>query len=311
MDNGAAGTRAQTAGLASAVSRLCGGAEIVARTVRVSAAAKIAPRLVAQFMRVKSGDSPPELIIACGGDAAAAALAARRDTGAFTVFAQKPPVSAAAFDAVICPQHDNFGGENVLPILGSAGADGEEIARRREAARQKFSALPNPKTGVLIGGGSRAYRMTPQFCRALAEGILAADSSGGVLATASRRTGAENIRELSAAFGGGGCFFYAGGGAENPYPDILSAADRFVVSGDSANMLSEASAAGKPVHIAAPPEKSPRRAEKFRRFHDALVARGTARYWRGAFEDWTPTPLRETARAAEFIWTRYCAARRK
>ncbi|MBE8158674.1 MAG: hypothetical protein HAW59_04725, partial [Betaproteobacteria bacterium] len=151
----------------------------------------------------------------------------------------------------------------------------------------------------------------PQFCREIAGQILAADSRGGVLATASRRTGEKNARVLAEMFSAARCFFYHGAdAAENPYSDILAVADRFLITGDSVNMLSEACAAGKPVQIIAPPQKSARAAAKFRRFHEELIARNLARIWRGTFEEWTPPGLNETARAAEFIWRRYCAVRR-
>ena len=45
-------------------------------------------------------------------------------------------------------------------------------------------------------------------------------------------------------------------GAENPYPALLEAADRFVVTGDSASMLAEACARQKPVYIFDLPKRS-------------------------------------------------------
>ncbi len=316
-DNGAAGARAQTSGLAAAISELCGGAKIVAHTIRAGSFAGVFPRIAARFFRdfpAADSDScdvsPPDMAVACGHRAAAAALAMRRKYGAFAVFAQKPPVSVSEFDAVICPLHDEVRGENVLPILGSAGGvRHEDLRRRRAAARRKFAHIPDPKTALLIGGDSRAYRMTPSFCRELAESVRRADPSGGVLATGSRRTGAENTRALAAALSGGGCFFYDGEGGENPYLDILAAADRFVVSGDSVNMLSEAAAAAKPMWCAEPPLRAARAAGKFRRFHGALAERRLARRWEGAFAEWMPPHLDETARAADFVWRRYCESR--
>ena len=328
MDVGSAGARAQTAGLAAAVAELCGGAEIAAQTIRGSAAAGMFPRLASRFLSRFDSlppdiaiDLPPDIAIVCGHRTAAAALAIRR-CGAFVVFAQKPPVSPRFFDAVICPMHDEIRGANVLPILGSAGGVRiKDMQNRRESARAKFAHIPNPKTALLIGGESRAYKMTPAFCRELAESSLRADLSGGMLATASRRTGAENIAALRAAFAEDSrAFFYGGGGGEsnggggeNPYMDILAAADRFIVSADSVNMLSEAAMSAKPLWFALPPQKSARAARKFRRFHDALVARNIARKWAGDFAECagfsSATPLDETARAAEFIWRRYCESR--
>ena len=302
-----AGARVQTAGLAAAVAELCGGAEIVAQDIRGAAWTGVFPQIAARFVAPPAADIPPDMIFACGHRAAAAALSARKKYGAFVVFAQKPPGNAAIFDAVICPMHDEICGENVLPILGSAGGVcGRNLQKRRGRAREKFAHIPNPKTALLIGGNSRAYRISPAFCRELAESVRCAD--GGILATVSRRTGAENTAALKTALADGGGFLYCGEG-ENPYMDILAAADRFVVSADSVNMLSESAAARKPLWFAEPPIRSVRAAEKFRRFHSELTARDIARRWAGSFAEWTAPGLDETARAAAFVWRRYRAVR--
>lgn len=197
----------------------------------------------------------------------------------------------------------------MLPVLGSTGGiRSADLHSRRSGAQSRFANIPDPKTAVLIGGGSRAYEMTAGFCRELAQSVLQA--GGGVLATASRRTGDANIRQLSQAFAGEACFFYDGSpGADNPYADILAAADRFVVTADSVNMLSEACAAQRPVWFAEPPLKSARAAVKFRRFHTELQKQDLARRWQGQFAAWTPPGLDETARAAAFIWNQYRVAR--
>jgi mitochondrial fission protein ELM1 len=108
-----------------------------------------------------------------------------------------------------------------------------------------------------------------------------------VLATASRRTPPEFASRLREALAGVPGIFWNGEGT-NPYPGLLGWADRIVVTPDSVNMLSEACAAGVPVHtvsVAPLPEK-------IERFHAALRERGLLTDVGVARTD--VAPLRET-----------------
>lgn len=319
LTDGGAGNVAQALGLARHIAALSGG-KVRQNIVVAPAFANLLPPALAAALRLCKTDVAGEraqIVIGCGAKAQAAVLAAKRDSGAFAVCVQRPRANAQKFDAIIAPRHDYSAAElrkmdkqpgGVLTVVGSVGqTDVAMLRARRASARQRFSDIPNPKTGVLIGGSNRAFTMTPQVCAEIAEAVLRADPTGGVLVTGSRRTGADNQRALALAFGDARCFFYGGAGEDNPYWDILAAADRILVTGDSVNMLSEACAIAKPTQIIRLPQKSARAAKKFCRFHDALIARDVARYWDGNFESWTPPGLDETARAAEFVWARYCA----
>lgn len=319
LTDGGAGMTAQASGLATQIAAL-GGCEI-RQTVVAPTVVNLLPPALASLLQFNSGGGGEhaDIVIVCGARARTAALMMKKKWSAFAVCIQRPRGSEKYFDAVVAPHHDYSEAEirtienapdgKIVLTLGSVGTINRAVLLAAESrAKQKFAHISAPKTAILIGGDSRAYRMSPQFCRELTESVRRADPSGGVLATVSRRTGDENTRMMAASFAGGDDFFHDGNG-ENPYTDILAAADRFVVSGDSVNMLSEACATAKPVWIAALPQKSARAAGKFRRFHDALVARHLARRWAGAFAEWTPPGLDETARAADFVWRRYCQLR--
>ena len=70
----------------------------------------------------------------------------------------------------------------------------------------------------------------------------------GLLVTASRRTGAANLAILREELSLPGIYFWDGSG-ENPYHAFLAAADAFLVSVDSVNMVFEACFTGKPVYV--------------------------------------------------------------
>lgn len=324
LTDGSPGMTAQALGLAQALAALSGG-EVVQNRISASAFAKFLPPALAARWRLFAIDGAdtarPQIIICCGIKTRAAALALKKQHRAFAVCIQRPHADARHFDAIVAPRHDYSTAEiraieqnpetAIILTLGSVGMVNKKVvAAQQHAARQKFAHIPPPRTGLLVGGDNRAFSLTADYCRSLAAQILRAAPHGGVLATASRRTGAGNQQTLAAAFACDSCFFYDGTGADNPYLDILAAADRLLVTHDSVNMLSEACAAGKPVQIVKLPQRPyrTRAGQKFHRFTDELIAANLARPWDGVFADWQPPALQETARAAKFIWRRYSAS---
>ena len=311
--DGGAGFAAQARGLARAVATLCGG-EVVEKTVAPTAAFALLPGAVfaRRWLTFAALHGAPAIAIVTGTRAAAVGIALRA-RGAFVVFVQKPPFAARYFDVVVAPMHDRLRGDNVVVTLGAVGeVTADSVPARAASAQRKFAAIPQPRVGALIGGGNRAFDFSPTDAQRLADELTAAANTvgGGILATASRRTGAAQADRLAQHLRGDGVFFWRGGD-DNPYRDILAAADFFLVSGDSVNMLSEACATAKPVFIWLPPRRrgAKRAAAKFLAFHASLIARGLARPWRGEWatgDALNNAPgLAETARAAEQIWARF------
>src|SRR3546814_7758781 len=86
---------------------------------------------------------------------------------------------------------------------------------------------------------------------------------------------------LRGALAGGSADIWDGDGP-NPYLGFLGFADAVVVTSDSVNMVSEAAATGKPVHVFHLDGGS----GKFTRFHDAQTARGITRPFAGTIRAW-------------------------
>lgn len=228
----------------------------------------------------------PDLVIACGRNAAMPALAIRRASGGRTVAAQiqDPGVGRGEFDLLVVPAHDRLRGPRVFVTKGAVH---RVTPTRLTAARQRFpalAALPRPILAVLIGGSSRAYRLSlsrlGEIAAAIA-GILAA-TGGSALVTPSRRTGAAGAALLRDRLAGFPATIWDQGG-ENPYFAYLAVADAFLVTADSVSMISEAAATGRPVHILDLPGGN----AKFARFHEGMRAAGMTRPFRGALESWS------------------------
>src|SRR6185437_11936508 len=211
---------------------------------------------------------------------------------------QDPRVGHGEFDLMVVPAHDSYRGKRVEVSLGAIHRVTPEKLATEAARFPQFDALPHPIVGVLIGGSNRAYNFDLARLGAIADSIAAAIrvTGGSVLATASRRTGADGIEVLRDRFADlpGEVWDNTG---DNPYYAYLAHRDHLLVTADSVSMVSEAAATGKPVQIIDLDGGDP----KFGRFHAAMRATGITRPFRGTLESWTYTPPDDTARAGAAV----------
>ncbi len=242
----------------------------------------------------------PDLVIACGRNAAMPALAIRRASGGRTVAAQiqDPEVGRREFDLFIVPEHDRLRGPRVVVTKGAVH---RVTAARLAADRDRFPALaemPRPVLTVLIGGANKAYRLTLRRLGEIGDALAAIlrNAGGSVLLTPSRRTGAAGEALLRERLAGLPAAIWDGVG-ENPYYAYLALADAVLVTADSVSMISEAAATGKPVHILELDGGS----AKFARFHAAMGAAGITRPFAGHIESWTYSVPDDTARAGAVV----------
>jgi mitochondrial fission protein ELM1 len=132
---------------------------------------------------------------------------------------------------------------------------------------------------------------------------LASDKGYGLAITASPRTPPEAVavitQRLESELATGKAVYWNGAG-DNPYLGYLAHADAILVTGDSVNMVSEAAATGKPVHVIELAGGS----DKFRQFHAEMAKAGITRPFVGAIEDWSYTRPDDTARVAAEIHRR-------
>jgi mitochondrial fission protein ELM1 len=182
------------------------------------------------------------------------------------------PGSSDGLDLVIVPAHDRAAGR---PDVAVVRAIPHRLSGRRlEGAAARLAPelveLPRPRLACLIGGSRAGVRLGGAEASALARTASAlADSVGGSLLVAtSRRSGEDVERGLRSSLTVPHRLFTA----ETPfevYAGILGIADELIVTADSASMLAEACAVGRPVRLFRPPEW---RLGKLERLHAALGA---------------------------------------
>lgn len=238
----------------------------------------------------------PDLLITAGRKAVAASRYIKRASGGrtFTVHLQDPRIAARHFDWVAVPAHDAVRGANTIVTLGAPTRitpSGLEQARRDFP---QFESLKAPRVAVLIGGDSRAHRLTKPIVEKL--GAALKELNAGLMITCSRRTGEYNQNLLKNMLNGPDAFFWDGA-QPNPYLGMLAWADYIIVTNDSVSMLCDAASTGKPVYMV----KLAGGGRRLNLFQQNLVKEGIARIFAGSLEPWTYEPLDDSGKVASMI----------
>lgn len=242
----------------------------------------------------------PDLLISSGRQSIPYARMIRRKSGGrtFVAILQDPKIAPSKVDFIWTPVHDQLEGANVLSTLASPNRlTAERLATEEKKWADTVAHLPHPRIAVLLGGTNAVYRLSELTASAIADKLeVLADQGAGLMVTPSRRTGAAQTRTIRERLVGKSALVWDGTG-DNPYFGFLASADAILVTCDSVNMVGEAAATGKPVHVIELEGGSP----KFRRFLDAIYAHGAARPFTGRLENWGYVPLNATHEIAVAI----------
>lgn len=157
--------------------------------------------------------------------------------------------------------------------------------------KERLGHLPRPWHALLVGGNSPPYRLDRAGARRLAAEVNAVVGrfGGSVLATTSARTPAD---AADALFGTLAVPSYQHrwqpGAADNPYLAFLALADGCIVTGDSASMLAEACATGKPVAMFEVPRRPSPVGRLLAGIERLLTGHGSRKNYRGMpkQQDW-------------------------
>jgi hypothetical protein len=196
----------------------------------------------------------PDLIIDGGKRSVPIARWIRAQSGGQPrwVHVGRPWAPMAEFDLVVAaPQYRLPPRPNVVGLAGPLHRiTAERLADAAAAWTERLRHLPRPWIAVLAGGHSAPYVLDAAAARRLghAASAEAGASGGSLLVTTSARTRPDAAAALFDALSGNSYRHrWQAGGTDNPYLAYLALADGFIVTSDSASMLAEACATGKPV----------------------------------------------------------------
>jgi hypothetical protein len=251
----------------------------------------------------------PDIVLASGRVTVPYLRAFKRLGGArvFAVFLQDPRFARASMDLIWVPEHDRHRGPNVIATLTSPHPfSPRRLAATRAAPDARLAALPTPRCAVVLGGPSGAQHFTAGDLTRMTEAVRAIVGQGfSVMATPSRRTPPELAAAVRAGLGDAPGFVWDGDG-DNPYASILALADAVLVTGDSANMVGEATATGAPVHVFEPSGGEP---GKLGQALDALERLGAIKRFAGRIERFAYAPVDSSGVIAAEIARRFARAR--
>jgi mitochondrial fission protein ELM1 len=264
----------------------------------------LAPATVAHLAATSRAELEPpwpRVAVAAGRRTAAVLrwLKARAGANLFAVLLMRP-ARLAEFDLVAVPAHDRAPTDpRVVVTLGAPHPfDRAALDRARGALPAKAASLPPPYLTVLVGGPTRgvAFGLDDVDRLAAAVDAFAGDLGASVLATTSPRSPGGAAPRLARRLTVPHLVHDVAGAGPNPLRTFLGAAQRIVVTADSASMLSEAAAAGVPVHLFDVRGGRP----KFARLQAALTEAGVIQPWVTDVAA-PPAPVDESARLAAII----------
>ena len=192
----------------------------------------------------------PRAVLAAGRKSVPAARWIRRQSGGQTrlIHVNRPWAPLSWFDLIVStPQYAVPDRPNVLPNL-LPFISPSSAAPLTAALSSQAATLPRPWTVVLVGGKSRPFVLDAAAAAGLAAAINAAvrDKGGSAWVIDSPRTPPSTLTIIEQSLEVPSRVIRWRDG-ENLYGTLVSLADRFIVTSDSASMLTEALLTGRPV----------------------------------------------------------------
>ena len=241
-----------------------------------------------------------KVIISCGRKSVIPSILLKKrfKKDVFTIHVQDPKVNLNNFDCIICPEHDNLEGENVIKTKGAIHyLTNEEIKKNTNYLDPRADGK---KIITLILGGPNKYygfsekQMTETFAKIKNLFIY---SKYKLIVIPSYRT-PENIVKLA--------FNYFNDNHlvikekdKKAYLSSLGLADIIIVTCDSTSMISEAAMTGKPIYIAQMPNIKKNR--RFKKFFELFKNLNITKNLEDKLDQWTYEKLNETDRISGYI----------
>ena len=262
----------------------------------------VPPKLTPTFEGIlkKNFICDSKVIISCGRKSVIPSLLLKKrfKNEIFNIHIQDPKVNIKKFDSIICPEHDNLNGDNVIKTKGAI-----HYLTNHEINKNLNYLKPNQGdkkiVTFILGGPNKYYNFSEKQMERIFSKVknMFVSSKYKLIIIPSYRT-PENIIKLS--------FNYFNEDHlvikerdKKAYLSSLGLADIIIVTCDSTSMISEAAITGKPVYISQMDHK--RSIHRFQKFFKLFKDLGIIRDLGDNIENWTYTGLDEVNRAALLV----------
>ena len=241
-----------------------------------------------------------KVVISCGRKSVIPSLALKKKykNKIFTIHIQDPKVSPNQFDLIICPEHDNLKGENIIKTVGAIHyLSIKEIDREKNYL--KIDKESKKIVTLVLGGPNKYYAFSDKEIDYLFNKIknIFTRDKYKLIVIPSYRTPEEIIKKAFNSFGHD--HLVVKSVDKKAYLSALSIADYLVVTCDSTSMISEAAITGKPVYIAQ--MKAKKNNYRFQKFFSKFRELNIIKDLTGKIDLWSYNKLDEVNRISPLV----------
>ena len=191
------------------------------------------------------------VIISCGRKSVihSIALKKRFQNKIFNIHIQDPKVSLNNFDLVVCPEHDELYGDNVVTTIGAI----HYLTLKEIEKNKKYIKIDKENKKIvsfILGGPNKYYNYSEEQINITFNKIktLFTPDKYKLIIIPSYRTPEKIIKKAFNTFSHNHLVFKSID--KKAYLSSLSLSDLIVVTCDSTSMISESAVTGKPIYIA-------------------------------------------------------------
>ena len=239
-----------------------------------------------------------DVIISCGRKSIIPSLFLKKKSKKkiINIHIQNPKISLNHFDFVVCPEHDNIKGSNVLSTKGAIPyLTHEEINNSKDYLLNKLDRDKDVIT-LILGGPNKYYNYSDENMISIFSIInrMLKEHNLQLVVIPSNRTPKKTIELSKEYFTDNRTVIDVVD--KSAYLSSLALSKYLVVTCDSTSMISEAALTGKPVYVAMIPAlRNDKRCQRFRSLFEKL---NIIKILENKLETWNYEKLNEADRIA-------------
>lgn len=241
-----------------------------------------------------------KIIISCGRKSVIHSIALKKKfkEEIFNIHIQDPKVSLKNFDLIICPEHDNLRGDNVITTVGAVHyLTKKEIDKNTQYI--KIDKENKKIVSFILGGPNKYYDYSEKQIDIVFNKVktLFTPDKYKLIIIPSYRTPEQIIKKAYNTFSHNHLVYK--NVDKSAYLSSLSISDFIVVTCDSTSMISESAVTGKPIYVANMPPI--RNNNRFKNFYTQFKKLDIIRDLEDNVNIWNYNQLDEANRIAPII----------
>ena len=296
LTEGLHGMISQTEGLAKALNF-----DYIHEKIELNSFWKLIPTSftpVKKFVFKNQVEQDFDVIISCGRKSIIPSIFLKKNSKKkiINIHIQNPKISLKHFDFVVCPEHDNLEGPNVLRTKGAIHyLTLEEINNSKDFLLNKLERDKDVIT-LILGGPNKYYNYSDENMISIFSRInrMLKEHNLQLVVIPSNRTPKKTIELSKEYFTDNRTVIDVVD--KSAYLSSLALSKYLVVTCDSTSMISEAALTGKPVYVAMIPAL--RNDKRFQRFRSLFEKLNIIKILDNKLETWNYEKLNEADRIA-------------